>query len=85
MSIHPFSRFLSFAYLAEAGLVLLVVPWTQFWERNYFVEAGAILGTVLQNHFVRGAISGIGIVCLACAFVELRALAQATWSRAQRP
>ena len=85
MSIHPFSRFLSFAYLAEAGLVLLVVPWTQFWERNYFVEAGAASSVVLQDHFVRGAISGVGIVCLACAFLELRALAQAARARAERP
>jgi hypothetical protein len=85
VSIHPFSHFLSFAYLAEAGFVLLVVPWTQFWERNYFVESGALLSGVLQNHFVRGGISGVGLVCLACALLELRSLARVAFTRTPRP
>lgn len=84
MNIHPLSRFLSFAYLAEAGLVLLVVPWTTFWERNYFVEPGAAFSELLQNHFLRGAVSGIGILCLCGALLELRALARAAFSRTPR-
>lgn len=71
--IHPFSRFLSFVYLLEAGLLLLVVPWTVFWERNYFLE-GTLVGALLTPHAVRGAISGIGLVCLAAAVAELRGL-----------
>jgi hypothetical protein len=59
-----------FAYFLEAGLALLVVPWTAFWERNYFIE-GTVLGLVLGNHAVRGAISGVGAVCLAAAIAEL--------------
>lgn len=71
--IHPFSRFLSFVYLLEAGLLLLVVPWTVFWERNYFLE-GTLAGALLTPHAVRGAISGLGLVCLAAAVAELRGL-----------
>ncbi len=71
--IHPFSRFLSFVYLLETGLLLLVVPWTVFWERNYFIE-GRVMGALLMPHAVRGAISGIGVVCLVAAVVELRGL-----------
>lgn len=71
--IHPFSRFLSFVYLLEAGLLLLVVPWTVFWERNYFLE-GTAVGTALMFHAVRGAISGLGLVCLVAALAELRGL-----------
>jgi membrane-anchored protein YejM (alkaline phosphatase superfamily) len=74
--IHPFSRFLSFVYLIEAGLLLLVVPWTVFWERNYFLE-GTVVGLLLTPHAVRGAISGVGVICLVAAIAELRAL----WSR----
>lgn len=59
-----------FAYFLEAGLALLVVPWTVFWERNYFI-AGTLLEGVLGNHAVRGAISGVGMVCLAAALAEL--------------
>lgn len=84
MSIHPFSRFLSFAYLAEAGFILLVVPWTQFWERNYFVESGALLSELLQNHFVRGAISGVGLLCIAGALLELQALVRSAFQRSPR-
>lgn len=64
------SRVLLFVYFLEAGLALLVVPWTVFWERNYFVD-GTQLGVVLGNHAVRGAISGVGLVCLVAAFAEL--------------
>lgn len=71
--IHPFSRFLSFVYLLEAGLLLLVVPWTVFWERNYFLEQ-TLAGALLTPHAVRGAISGVGLVCLVAAVAELRAL-----------
>lgn len=78
--IHPFSRFLSFVYLLEAGLLLLVVPWTVFWERNYFLE-GTLIGRALTAHPVRGAISGLGLVCLLAAIAELRGL----WPRRRDP
>jgi len=68
------SRFLAFAYFVEAGLLLLVVPWSVFWERNYFVERAPAVGALLLDHYVRGAVSGIGLVCLAAAVGELLAL-----------
>jgi hypothetical protein len=64
------SRVLVFAYFLEAGLALLVVPWTVFWERNWFIE-GTLLGPVLMHHAVRGAISGVGAICLVAAVAEL--------------
>lgn len=63
-------------YLLEAGLLLVVVPWTVFWERNFFVERVPAVSTITLNPFVRGAISGIGLVCLLAAFAELRAIWQ---------
>lgn len=65
------SRLLVFAYFVESGLLLLIVPWSVFWERNLFVERVPMLKMVLTNHFVRGAISGIGLVCLWAALSEL--------------
>jgi ABC-type antimicrobial peptide transport system permease subunit len=66
-------------YLLEAGLLLLVVPWTVFWERNYFLDA-TLLGRALTSHAARGAISGLGAVCLVASVAELRAL----WPRRDR-
>lgn len=59
------------ALLLEAGLLLILIPWSAFWDRNYFVEAVPVVGTVLTNNFVRGAISGLGLVNLLAALGEL--------------
>jgi hypothetical protein len=64
-------RLLLVIYFVEAGLLLLVAPWSAFWERNLFVERIPWLGDTLTNHFVRGAVSGVGVICLAAAVVEL--------------
>jgi hypothetical protein len=68
------TRLLAFVYFLEAGLLLLVVPWSTFWERNLFVERLPWLGHVFLNHFIRGAISGIGLICLGAAIAELGSL-----------
>jgi hypothetical protein len=68
------SRLLVFAYLVEAGLLLAVVPWSAFWERNAFIEHVPVVREVLLNHFARGAVSGVGLVCLWAALAELAML-----------
>ena len=49
-------RLLFLAYFIEVGLVLLVVPWSPFWERNYFLVplAGARRGDAQQPRAGRG-------------------------------
>ena len=59
------------ALLLEAGLLLLVIPWSAFWDRNYFAEAVPLLRDLLTNNFVRGAISGLGAINLFAALSEL--------------
>jgi hypothetical protein len=65
------SRLLVFVYFLETGLLLLVVPWSVFWERNGLAERVPFLRSLLLNHFVRGAISGVGLICLAAAVAEI--------------
>lgn len=48
-----------------------MLPWSAFWERNYFVYAWPSLRPVLTNHFLRGAVSGLGVVNLLAGFAEL--------------
>ena len=59
------------ALYIEIGLLLVVLPWSAFWERNYFVYAWPAFGPVLTNNFLRGAVSGLGVVNLFAGFAEL--------------
>ena len=67
---------LLFVYFAEVGLVLVVAPWTTYWDRNYFVEALPALQPLLTSHVLRGAIAGVGVVSLAAGLTELLAFIQ---------
>lgn len=67
-------RLLLVAFFFEAGLALLLVPWSSYWDRNYFVEAIPVLEVAVTNNFVRGAVSGLGLVNVAAGLVELLAL-----------
>ena len=48
----------------EAGLVLLVLPWSVLWDRNWWVFGSALARPILMNNHVRGAISGLGLITL---------------------
>ena len=59
------------AFFVEVGLLLIVLPWSSFWERNYFAFVWPTLLPLLKNNFVRGAVSGLGLVNLAAGFADL--------------
>jgi hypothetical protein len=48
-----------------------VLPWSAFWETNYFGYAWPQLMPLFTNDFVRGAISGLGVVNVVAGFAEL--------------
>jgi hypothetical protein len=50
------------AYLIEAGLLLTIAPWTRLWAHNLFADAVPGLGVVVGSLFVRGGVTGIGLV-----------------------
>jgi hypothetical protein len=62
------------AYFIEVGLLLIVVPWSAFWERNYFLEMWPPLAAVATNPFVRGAVTGLGVVNVVAGLVDFWAL-----------
>ena len=64
-------RLLIVAFFFEFGFALLVVPWSAFWDHNYFADAIPIVHTIIRNNFVRGAVSGLGLVNLAAGLAEL--------------
>ena len=67
-------RLLVVAFFFEIGFALLVVPWSAFWDRNYFAEAVPVIHTVITNNFVRGAVSGLGLINLVSGLGELIAI-----------
>jgi hypothetical protein len=59
------------ALLLEIGLLLLLIPWSRFWERNYFADLLPMLRLVMTNDYVRGAVSGLGLVNIWLAVADL--------------
>ena len=60
------------AFCLEIGLFLLIFPWTEYWESNYLSSlAPAALRHYWDNMYVRGAISGLGVLNLCISLVEI--------------
>jgi len=59
------------AFFLEVGFVLLVVPWSSYWDRNFFSLSWPPLHALLTSNYVRGAISGLGIVNVLVAVSEI--------------
>ena len=49
----------------------MLIPWSAFWERNYFVERSVVLAGFLTSNYTRGAITGLGLVNVWAAVAEL--------------
>ncbi|MGE0449137.1 MAG: hypothetical protein AB7Q29_06070 [Vicinamibacterales bacterium] len=64
-------RLLLAAFFVEVGLLLVVLPWSDLWERNYFVYAWPLLEPLFTSPFFRGAISGVGVLNLAAGASQL--------------
>ena len=64
-------RLLLVVFFLEIGLVLIVVPWSAFWDRNYFAQLAPSLGALIANNFVRGAVSGLGLINVSAGVAEI--------------
>ena len=78
-------RLLLVAFFLEIGFVLLVAPWSTFWDRNYFAESFPSVQVVITNNFVRGAVSGLGLLNIAAGGWELVALLVAAGEARKSP
>jgi hypothetical protein len=54
----------------EIGLFLVFVPWSSLWEHNVLLLYIPLRGLLLNN-FVRGAVSGLGVIDLLLGLGEL--------------
>ena len=65
------TRLVLVVFFLEVGLVLTLAPWSAYWDRNYFAETLPIVHGLITNNFVRGAVSGLGLVNICAAVADL--------------
>jgi hypothetical membrane protein len=62
-------------FCLELGLFLLIYPWTESWSDNYFSSLGRgaigpMWNEIWNNGYVRGAVSGLGLLNVWVAVAE---------------
>ncbi len=57
-------------FCLEMGLVLVLFPWSSLWDRNYFFSLAPQWTVVFSSSYVRGAVSGVGLINVWIALSE---------------
>ncbi len=68
---HKMSAVVFITFCLEIGLFLLIFPWTEYWDVNYFSGFLPQFRDYWNNMYVRGAVSGLGAANLYISFVEI--------------
>jgi hypothetical protein len=50
--------------------VLIVAPWSGFWDQNFFAQWPGV-ASWLSSNFVRGGVTGIGVITAVAGLAEL--------------
>jgi hypothetical protein len=58
-------------FLSIMGAMLFYLPWTAFWEKNYFLSHFPSLMRILLHPSFRGAVSGLGILDIFLAITMI--------------
>lgn len=61
-------RALTVVLLFEMGALLLYLPWSAFWEQNYFLNHFPWLIPYMLHPSLRGLVSGLGVLDIFVAF-----------------
>ena len=61
---HFISRLLFTLFCLEVGLVLFLLPWTHLWDNNYLFNVTPKLKNLWLSAYLRGAVSGVGLINL---------------------
>jgi hypothetical protein len=64
-------------YCVEAGLFFTVVPWTRIWTMNSLLHGMPAVALLADNPFMRGFVSGVGVLHLIVGVRELFRLLRA--------
>jgi hypothetical protein len=55
----------------EMGVFLLLFPWLDAWNQNYFASLGPSWYGFWSSPYFRGALSGLGLINIAISFSSL--------------
>lgn len=67
-------RLIQFVSSLMVGATLVLAPWTPLWDNHPALAASLRLREILLAPWFRGAVSGLGLVNLAAAAVDLTQL-----------
>jgi hypothetical protein len=56
----------------ELGVTLILLPWSDYWDVNYFLFQYPSSALILKNSFLRGMISGLGVMNIMFALEAFR-------------
>ena len=74
MRLEPFFRWLFVLYCVEAGVFLVLAPWSLLWDRGCFSLPLPSLRQVCLHPLVRGGVTGFGLVHLVWGAHDLGGL-----------
>lgn len=68
---HKVAAILLVMFCFEIGIFLVIFPWTPYWSANYFGGFLPRWSDFWNNLYLRGAVSGLGVVNLYISALEL--------------
>ena len=72
MLINKVVRAIIIVLCFELGALLFYLPWSEFWEQNYFLFHFPSLMPIALHPSVRGLVSGIGVLDIVVAIGLLK-------------
>jgi hypothetical protein len=64
-------------YCLEAGVFFMIVPWTRVWTINPFLHDNLSVALWADNPFIRGFVSGLGVVHLIIGIRDIIGISRA--------
>jgi quinol-cytochrome oxidoreductase complex cytochrome b subunit len=58
-------------FCLELGMFLVIFPWSDLWERSFFSSLAPEWRMYWDNAYLRGAVSGLGIVNVYISLTEI--------------
>lgn len=75
--LHRFSGVVLILTCIEIGLFLVLLPWTPIWTDNNLLNRYPDLKLFAMNNFVRGVISGFGVLDI---FIGIQEAVRFSWT-----